>query len=117
MQFLFVMDSAESMLPDKDTTFAFMRGAMARGHQCWHCLPSGITTIGNQISAEATPIVVSDSVPHVNLGIVQELQVSHIDAVFVRKDPPFDANYLYLTQQLDLICTSYACNQFPTRFA
>ena len=53
MQFLFVMDSAESMLPDKDTTFAFMRGALARGHCCWHCLPRAITTLGQECWASA----------------------------------------------------------------
>ena len=106
MQFLFVMDPADTMLPDKDTTFAFMRGALARGHQCWHCSLQCITTIGNQVYAQATPIVVNDSAPHVQLGIPRELQLSSIDAVFVRKDPPFDANYVYLTQQLDLICDS-----------
>jgi glutathione synthase len=106
MQFLFVMDSAESMLPDKDTTFAFIRGAMARGHQAWHCLTRDITTIENEVYARANPISVSDTAPHVTLGTEQNLQLSLIDAVFVRKDPPFDSNYLYLTQLLDLICRS-----------
>ena len=31
MRFLFVMDPAEKMLPDKDTSFAFMRGARGQG--------------------------------------------------------------------------------------
>jgi glutathione synthase len=106
MHFLFVMDPADSMLPDKDTTFAFIRGATARGHHCWHCLPRNIATIGKEVFADATAIFVNDSTPHLNLGNVREVQLSLVDAVFVRKDPPFDANYLYLTQQLDLICDS-----------
>jgi glutathione synthase len=106
MQFLFVMDPAESMLPDKDTTFAFIRGAMVRGHQAWHCLMRDITTIEKEAYARATQIRVSDTAPHVTLGPVQDLQLSLVDAVFVRKDPPFDSNYLYLTQLLDLICDS-----------
>lgn len=103
MQFLFVMDPAESMLPDKDTTFAFMRGALARGHHCWHCEPRSVTTVDHDCFAKATPIIVRDSPPYVSLGADQDLQLSLVDAVFVRKDPPFDAEYLYLTQQLDLI--------------
>src|SRR6202142_391989 len=106
MQFLFVMDPVESMLPDKDTTFAFIRGATARGHQAWHCLPRDIWTLDKQVYAQATQICVNDNAPHVTLGKVTELQVSLIDAVFVRKDPPFDSNYLYLTQLLDLVCSS-----------
>ena len=103
MQFLFVMDPAESMLPDKDTTFAFMRGALTRGHRCWHCLPRSITTLDQECWASATSIVVSDSPPHVTMDESEELRLSTIDAVFIRKDPPFDAEYLYLTQQLDLV--------------
>ena len=106
MDFLFVMDPADSMLPDKDTTFAFIRGALARGHQCWHCQPRSITSIGRECLTHANSIAVSDSPPHVSTGNVQELRLSVVDAVFVRKDPPFDAEYLYLTQQLDLICHS-----------
>ena len=37
MRFLFVMDPVERMIPDKDTTFAFIRGAEARGHECLQC--------------------------------------------------------------------------------
>jgi glutathione synthase len=32
MRFLFVMDPPEKMIVDKDTSFAFLRGAQARGH-------------------------------------------------------------------------------------
>ena len=106
MQFLFVMDPPETMLPDKDTTFAFMRGALARGHQCWHCLPGDITSVNDEVTGVATSIVVSDEAPHVSLGKRQTLSLSELDAVFIRKDPPFDSAYLYLTQQLDLVCKS-----------
>jgi len=106
VQFLFVMDPADTMLPDKDTTFAFMRGALARGHRCWHCLPGDLTSINQSVTADATAITVSDTSPHVSLGERNRLSLTDLDAVFVRKDPPFDASYLYLTQQLDLVCKS-----------
>lgn len=106
MQFLFVMDPAETMLPDKDTSFAFMRGALARGHQCWHCIPRELSSVNREVTADATSVVVRDEVPHVSLGERRTLVVSELDAVFIRKDPPFDAEYLYLTQQLDLVCSS-----------
>ncbi len=100
------MDPAETMLADKDTSFAFMRGALARGHQCWHCTPRDISSVNRDVTAQATSIVVNDKAPHVSLGERRALTVSELDAVFIRKDPPFDAAYLYLTQQLDLICKS-----------
>jgi glutathione synthase len=103
MRFLFVMDPAQSMLPDKDTSFVFMRGAIARGHECWHCLPTEVAYREGAIHARATRIEVADQAPHVTLGDLRRLCEHEIDAVFVRKDPPFDADYLHLTQLLTLL--------------
>jgi glutathione synthase len=103
MRLLFVMDPAETMTPDKDTTFAFLRGAGALGHTSFHCLPAQIAVRGTEGTATARPIAVSDVAPHVALGAVERLDLTSFDAVFIRKDPPFDAHYLYLTQQLDLV--------------
>ena len=103
MRFLFVMDPYASMLPDKDTSFAFMRAAIRRGHEVLHCRPEQLFTEGRQVGATARPLVVSDQPPHVTAGEPKRERVSELDAVFVRKDPPFDAAYLYLTQMLDLV--------------
>jgi len=97
------MDPPETMIPDKDTTFAFMRGARARGHDCLHCLPIEISNRGRNVFARARPIAVSDAPPHFTLGDDRQVELAGLDAVFVRKDPPFDDEYLHLTQQLDLV--------------
>lgn len=102
MRFLFVMDPALGMLPDKDTSFAFMRGAGARGHRTAHCLPSDVGVDERGVVARARSITVSDHAPHVTLGDSELVALEDFDAVFVRKDPPFDAAYLHLTQVLDL---------------
>src|SRR5688572_27428782 len=98
MQILFIMDPAESMLPDKDTTFAFIRAAEARGHQCFHAGPTDLTLRDGAVISAARRVSVSDSAPHVSLGEGQEVDLALLDAVFVRKDPPFDTTYLHLTQ-------------------
>src|SRR4051812_40204667 len=103
MRFLFVMDPAETMTSDKDTTFAFLRGARALGHDSWHCLPQQISLRGADGFATARPIAVNDAAPHVTLGAPERLELAALDAIFIRKDPPFDAAYLYLTQQLDRV--------------
>lgn len=97
------MDPAESMLPDKDTSFAFIRSAQARGHRCLHASPVDLTCDGRNVSATVRKVVVSDTAPHVVLGAVEQIDVGEVDAVLVRKDPPFDSTYLHLTQQLDLV--------------
>ncbi len=103
MRFLFVMDPAEGMLFDKDTSFAFARAAIARGHICMHCLPAEIGIADEGVVGHARSLVVSEAAPHVTLGSPQRIVLDELDAVFVRKDPPFDAAYLHLTQVLDLV--------------
>jgi glutathione synthase len=103
MRFLFVMDAAGSMLPDKDTSFAFIRGAMQRGHVCYHCLVPEVGNLGAAPFAFARPIQVSEVAPHVVVGETERHPILSFDAIFIRKDPPFDPAYLHLTQQLDLV--------------
>lgn len=103
MRFLFVMDPYASMLPEKDTSFAFMRAALRRGHQVLHCRPEQLFSEGKQVGALARPLLVSDSPPHTSAGEAKRELLHELDAVFIRKDPPFDASYLYTTQLLDLV--------------
>ncbi len=106
MQFLFIMDPHAGMLPDKDTSFAFMRAAQARGHQCLHCQVHQVSNEGARVRAVVRPITVSDSAPHTRVGDPVVVEVAECDAVFIRKDPPFDGAYLHLTHQLDLLPAS-----------
>ncbi|HYJ08270.1 MAG TPA: glutathione synthase [Polyangiaceae bacterium] len=103
MRLLFVMDPAETMAPDKDTSFAFLRGARALGHTTWHCLPHHVSLRGAEGFAQTRAIAVSDTPPHCQFGEPERLALTSFDAVLIRKDPPFDAAYLYLTQQLDRV--------------
>lgn len=103
MRFLFVMDPYAGMHPDKDTSFAFMRAAQNAGHQSLHCLTRDVYCEANEVFAVARPITVSDTVPHFDVGEPASFALSELDAVLVRKDPPFDSGYLFLTHQLDLV--------------
>jgi glutathione synthase len=97
------MDPTETVSPVKDTSFGFMRGAQARGHSCYHCLPAQLSNLGHDVFAQARSIQVSDTPPHISLGALERLELALIDAVFIRKDPPFDSPYLHLTHQLELL--------------
>jgi len=102
MRFLFVMDPAQSMQPTKDTSFAFMRAARSRGHECWHALPREVSNRGGEVAVLARPIAVQNAAPSITLGSAAYIASRDFDAIFIRKDPPFDSDYLHLTQQLDL---------------
>lgn len=103
MDILFVMDPPETMLPEKDTSFAFIRAAQARGHQCYHCLVHQVSCEGGSLRAMARGIKVSHHAPHFSMGAPEELALAELSAVFVRKDPPFDTAYAHLTRLLDLV--------------
>ncbi|HEX7669057.1 MAG TPA: glutathione synthase, partial [Polyangiaceae bacterium] len=55
------------------------------------------------VFAKARAVSVSDTPPHSSLGAEQSVELSALDAVFIRKDPPFDGAYAHLTRQLDLV--------------
>ncbi len=98
------MDPLAGMLPGKDTSLAFMRAAAARGHSLLHCEPRDLSCLGKRVSAHARPIqLVEESAgTAARGGELEHVELTRVDAVFIRKDPPFDAAYLYMTQQLDL---------------
>ena len=97
------MDPAETMLFDKDTSFAFMRAAQLGEHVVYHCQPRDLYQRGADVFAHARPTRVSETAPHVTQGPPELLELTELDAVLIRKDPPFDVAYAHLTQQLDLI--------------
>ena len=53
--------------------------------------------------ARATRLSVNTQAPYLVGEHSATLELSTLDAVLVRKDPPFDRAYLFLTQQLDLV--------------
>lgn len=104
MRFLFVMDTLDRVNPQKDTSFAFIRAAQRRGHESFHCLPRDLTVTGGKVFATTYPVTVFDEAPHIALqredGPVK-LDLADVDAVLIRKDPPFDQAYLYATLLLE----------------
>lgn len=95
------MDPMDRVLPDKDTTFAFQRAAQARGHQALHCEPRDLFVKDGDVYARVRHLTVQDRAPHVAWGAVESVRLADVEAVFIRKDPPFDAMYLYATLILE----------------
>ena len=99
----FVMDPLESVLPDKDTTFVFMLEALARGHELFFIGLKDLYSRGHQAFAQARRCEVMRAEPHFYfLEDGASYPLEHFHAIFMRKDPPADANYLYATMLLSL---------------
>ena len=96
------MDPMAGVLPDKDTTFALQRAAQKRGHENLHCEIRDVFAVGGEAFARVRPVTVSDKAPYFKHGEPIDVRLADVDAVFIRKDPPFDAHYLYATLILEL---------------
>jgi glutathione synthase len=106
MRFVFVMDPLTRVTHDKDTSFAFIRAAQARGHQSFHCLPQDLHVREGRTLASVQRMEILTEPPYIVLRKDEGskvVELSDIDAVFIRKDPPFDQAYLYATLMLERV--------------
>src|ERR1700710_2091178 len=101
MRFVYVMDPMDRVLPDKDTTFAFLRAAQARGHESLHCEARDLFVKNGDVHARVRQLTVSDAAPHSTFSSFEDVRIADVEAVFIRKDPPFDTSYLYATLMLE----------------
>jgi glutathione synthase len=102
MRFVFVMDPVDRVIVDEDTSYALMREAEARGHRVEHALATDLFVEGGVLHAHVRPAhCTDDRARPVDLGARERLAVESVDAVFIRKDPPFDDGYLWLTLLLE----------------
>ena len=103
MHVVVIMDGPETVDPETDTSFGMMLGAQERGHQVWHCQASDVSIVGGTAHATARPAVVDERSNGNPLELAEavDLDLSSVDAVLIRTDPPFDLAYLHLTLMLD----------------
>ncbi len=103
MRFVYVMDPMDRVLPDKDTTFAIQRAAQRLGHATLHCELRDVYVEEGDVWARVRELTVSDSAPHARFGPALDVRLAEVDCVLIRKDPPFDADYLYVTLMLECL--------------
>jgi glutathione synthase len=104
MKLLFVADPLESFKTYKDSTFAMMREAASRGHELRACQPQDVMwQRGGKVSAPLLAFTLTGD-PYEWFKPKGERQVTplaDVDAVVMRKDPPFDSEYFYATHLLE----------------
>lgn len=103
LRFAFIMDPIQHVLIDKDTTFVFMLEAQARGHEVWYLEMSDLFIERARAMGRARRIELRrEANNHFTFGAEHTGPLGEFDAIFMRKDPPFDIAYLHATQLLDL---------------
>src|SRR3954471_10097650 len=102
MKFLFVMDPLARLHIAGDTTFALMLEAQARSHEIWFCEPRHLGLEHDKPVAGCWPVT-ARPIPgdHYLLGPQVAQALDQFDAVFMRKDPPFDMDYYFGTLLLE----------------
>ena len=102
MKLLFVADPLDTFKTYKDTTFAMMREAQRRGHRIAACLPQDLQwRSGGVVEAQLRWITLTGApVAWFVEDAVETKALKDFDAVLMRKDPPFDAEYIYATHLL-----------------
>ena len=102
MDIVVVMDGPDTVDPQTDTSFALISAARERDHSVWHCGAGDVELLDGRVTARArpaTPDATAD--PALVLGDEERVDLTGVDAVLIRTDPPFDSAYLHLTLMLD----------------
>lgn len=103
MKICFIMDPIERVNIDADTSFALMLGAQQRGHQVAFMKMEDLSARGATALGRFVDVKVKRAYgDHYELGEWRTGPLSEFDAIFMRKDPPFDVDYLHACHILDL---------------
>jgi glutathione synthase len=102
MRFAFIVDPLEKLKAYKDSSIFMMREAARRGHAVW-AFEARELYGRDAVRAPARRLALSaDNEAWFRVEETTDLPLAAFDAVLMRKDPPFDAEYLYATLLLSL---------------
>jgi glutathione synthase len=98
----FVVDPLEDLKAYKDSSIAMMREAARRGHGVFALEAAAMFVREGTVVASVSELTISDDDErwYGEVG-ASERRLADFDAVFMRKDPPFDQEYYYATLLLD----------------
>ncbi|MBJ7418012.1 MAG: glutathione synthase [Niveispirillum sp.] len=98
------MDPIESINIDTDSSFMMALEAQRRGHALWHYHPRDLALRGNKLFAKVRPMQVRrERGNHHSMGAAEVIDLSTMDLVLMRQDPPFDMAYITATHLLEHI--------------
>lgn len=98
------MDHISTVNITGDTTFALSLEAQKRGHELYHYTPDRLSMRDGVVSARVEKLELRDiKGDHYTLGEPVRRDLSEMDVVLLRQDPPFDMNYITTTHLLERI--------------
>ena len=111
-----IMDPIESIKVGKDSTFAMLLEAQHRGYETHYLEACDLFLEDAKLMAHTSPISVQDQAKnYYSKQAAKRMEMSKFDVVLMRKDPPFDMQYIYTTYLLDhLLLTDTLVVNHPT---
>ena len=100
---LFVMDPIESINIKKDTTFVIMLECQARGHGVSYCELRNLFVKDSRGWADSTALELRRKTDYYSKGETRACPLDDFDVVWMRKDPPFNMDYVYSTYILEMV--------------
>ena len=97
-----VMDPIDSITPYKDSSLAMLLEAARRGAEIHYFEQKDVRLLSGKALGQSTLLEVrDDNDDWYSFGERQEVVLGDLDAILMRKDPPFDMEYVYTTYILD----------------
>ena len=98
------MDHVSSIQIAGDSTFALGMEAQNRGHKLYHWEPDRLQLRDGKVRAKIEAMSLKDEHgEHFELGEAVDTDLSELDVVLLRQDPPFDMAYITTTHILERI--------------
>jgi len=98
------MDHISTIQIGGDSTFAMALEAQKRGHSLFHFHPNDVQMRGGDVRAKMETLEVRDiEGDHFTLGEPVLDELSNLDVILMRQDPPFDMSYITNTHLLERV--------------
>lgn len=98
-----IIDPLPGLNPKKDSSLAMIEAAQRRGWTVFVLQAEDLFVDAGRVCARRQAITLDlKASPWFQLGAVETAPLSELDAVLMRRDPPFDMNYIYATHLLEL---------------
>jgi glutathione synthase len=114
VRLIVVMDPIEAINPAKDSTLAILLAAQARGWQLFYAEQKHLWLRDGTAFGRLAPLqVFDDPAAWFVRGEARSAELGGFDVILMRKDPPFDTEYIYTTYILERAETQGAlvCNR------
>jgi len=109
------MDPIADVNIDADSTFVIGLEAQNRGHELFYYHPDDMMYEDGRVLAQMQRVSLKRELGnHFTLGTAELVDLSTLDVIWLRQDPPFDMQYLTTTYLLDMVADTTLVVNNPT---